>query len=262
MGKLFSIISMSVLGLTLTLSVQAASKPAEQVYLFAGQSNMAGQGLSKQLPRAYRQHPRNVVFYYQGRRHTLGSNTFFGPEIGFAHKIARAYPNKKHIIIKQAAGGSSIQQWLPGQQLYQALVRQPTWVHEKRLVKVDAVFWMQGERDARTKKQASQYELRLKYFIQSIRKKLGIPNSWFIMGEVNPQTPIFKKTSTIRQAQRKVMHDMPHAVLVSTKGLGKNQDKIHYNTYGQLELGKRFAQTFIKYDRQRRVRLLKKTKPH
>lgn len=235
-------------------SAPKQSQDNQHVYIFAGQSNMAGRGETRLLPNFYKKTPHNVTFYYQGRKRDLARNTFFGPEVSFAHAIARAYPQQQHIIIKQAASGSSIQQWLPNQGLYKGLMRQYSWLKSKKPLKIDALFWMQGERDSRHKSQAVQYEARLKRLIQGMRFQLNSPHSWFIMGKVNPKPAVFKMKTLVQKAQRKVKQALPHTLLVDTDGLSTQQDHIHYDTQGQLELGKRFAKAFILHEQQRRLR--------
>ncbi len=226
----------------------------KRVYILAGQSNMMGKGKTYQLPAFFKRQPKNVEFYYQGRKRQLAMFSHFGPEVSFAHEVARAYPNDKHIIIKHVATGSSIKQWLPGSRLFEGLLRQRGFVKVNNKTntlpqtvlnkKVDAIFWMQGEKDARSPITANQYEAYLKRFITGVRNKLNSPHSAFIMGQINPEDRAFHMLDTVKQAQINAQRSLPRVSLVSTEGLGKIYDKVHYNTQGQLELGKRFARAY------------------
>ncbi|WP_299880242.1 sialate O-acetylesterase [uncultured Cocleimonas sp.] len=225
----------------------------ERVYILAGQSNMMGKGKTHQLPVFLKRQPSNVEFYYQGRKRQLAKFSHFGPEVSFAHAISRAFPNDKHIIIKHVATGSSINQWLPGSGLFAGLLRQRGFVKvgtqtnnlsNLANTKVDAVIWMQGERDARSESNAYNYESNLKRFITGVRRQLDSPRSVFIMGEVNPEDPAFFMLDTVQQAQVNTQRTLPGVKLVSTNGLGKIYDHVHYDTQGQLELGKRFARAY------------------
>jgi hypothetical protein len=232
----------------LALSLPASAKV--RVYILAGQSNMMGKGKTHKLPTAYKKQPKNVEFYYQGRQRKLAQYSHFGPEVSFAHEISRAFPNDTHIIIKHVATGSSIQQWLPGSGLFNSMLRQRGFVKvgnklDINTIKIDAVFWMQGEADARNSHDASRYEGSLKRFITGVRNKLDSPHSLFIMGEINPEDPAFSMTKTVQKAQQKVQHSLTNVKLVSTKGLGKIFDHVHYDAAGQIELGKRFAKAYI-----------------
>ena len=223
----------------------------EHIYILAGQSNMMGKGKTYQLPANYRQTPHNIKFYYQGRPRELAKYSYFGPEVSFAHAIAKAYPHDTHIIIKTVATGSSIQQWVPGSRLYQGMLRQVKFAHITDQQSIDAVVWMQGEADAKTKHQASQYEGTLSRFINGLRQQLNSPHSLFLMGEINPQDPAFSMTAIVQQAQQHVQQSSPNTLLVSTDGLGKLYDHVHYNTKGQIELGKRFANAYIQTQQRR-----------
>ena len=211
---------------------------------------MMGKGKTHQLPAFLKRQLHNIEFYYQGRKRKLAQFSHFGPEVGFAHAISRTFPNDKHIIIKHVATGSSINQWLPGSLLFDGLLRQRGFVKVGIQAsifvnqKVDAIIWMQGEKDARSATNANRYESNLKRFITGVRKQLNSPHSIFIMGQVNPEDQAFHMLDTVKQALVNTQRALPGVKLVSTDGLGKIYDHVHYNTQGQLELGKRFARAY------------------
>ncbi|WP_228292254.1 sialate O-acetylesterase [Candidatus Thiothrix anitrata] len=68
----------------------------------------------------------------------------------------------------------------------------------------------------------------------------------FLVGQINPEHPAFLMTDNIRHQQQRIQQQVPNTVLISTDGLGKMADRIHYDAQGQLQLGKRFAQAYIK----------------
>jgi hypothetical protein len=51
--------------------------------------------------------------------------------------------------------------------------------------------------------------------------------------------------ASVRNQQQAAQRSVSRAVMVSTDGLGKQDDGIHYNAQGQMELGKRFAKAYI-----------------
>jgi len=238
--------------LALLLGWQASAHAGERLYLLAGQSNMMGKGKTFELPGNYKNTPANVTFYYQGRERGLAQFAYFGPEIGFAHEVARAFPQDHHILIKQAASGSTIEKWLPGQALYKGLLRQIGFsLPEEHPKRIEAVLWMQGESDARSQVLAGQYASRLTRLIQSLRTDLKSPNSLFILGEINPEDAAFPMVPQVQASQRQVQQSVNNTMVISTAGLGKMYDHVHYNAEGQLELGKRFAQAYIEQARKR-----------
>ncbi len=237
--------------LLLSVGTTATLSADQRIYLLAGQSNMMGKGKSYELPATYKKTPHNITFYYQGRQRDLAQYAYFGPEVSFAQEVARAFPQDQHILIKQAATGSTIQQWQPGQPLYQGLLRQLGFSLEAKNPPVTAILWMQGESDARTPALAGQYTPRLTRLIQGLRQDLQSPDSLFLMGQINPEDNAFPMVEQVQASQQQVQRSVPNTLLISTDGLGKLYDHVHYDARGQMELGRRFAQAYIEQERKR-----------
>ena len=234
----------SVLLLYGSLYINPASA-IQRVYLMAGQSNMSGTASTNQIPHSYRHTPRNVVFYHKGQQRPLGQYGRFGPEVSFAHYLSRTFPHDEHIIIKYAAGGSDMQQWMPGNRYYRNMLREVRLSLRQRNLRVDAIFWMQGESDAMNKFRAAQYGNRLSQFIHSLRRDLRSPSSMFVIGQINPVGNGFPMVNQIQRKQQQVNARVWNTRLVSSYGLGKNNDKVHYSAQGQVELGRRFANAYL-----------------
>lgn len=220
----------------------------DRLILLAGQSNMMGRGKVSELPATYKTTPANVKYFYQGREHPLAKFAWFGPEVSFAHDVARAFPHDNIILVKQAASGSLIQQWQPEQALYKGLLRQVGFATPKdTTLQADAIVWMQGESDAQESiGVAKQYGTRLVTLASQLREDLAAPNSLFIYGQVNLEHEQHAASiAAVRSQQQAAQAQLPRALMVSTDGLGKQDDGIHYNAQGQMELGKRFAKAYI-----------------
>ncbi|MEZ5452990.1 MAG: sialate O-acetylesterase [Thiothrix sp.] len=222
----------------------------DRLIILAGQSNMMGRGKVNDLPATYKTTPANVTFFYQGREHPLAKFAWFGPEVSFAHDVARAFPNDHIILVKQAASGSLIQQWQPGQGLYKALLRQVGFATDaEENGKVDAILWMQGESDARSAPDvANQYGSRFATLVSSLRKDLQSPDSLFIYGQVSLEHPEHNDTiEAVRSQQKSAQSQLANALMIPTDNLGRLDDGIHFNAAGQMELGKRFAKAYIQH---------------
>jgi hypothetical protein len=231
----------------------------ELVFILAGQSNMAGYGTTAKLPALYRQAPANVQFYHNGYPAKMSRFAHFGPEVGFAHAISRRFPHKKIKLIKFAVGGTSLFAWHPhwnlgkaratgnasAGPLFEKLIKTIKRHTRVKNIKYAGILWMQGETDARYPSAARTYARNLIQFVQSLRKELHAPSLVFLMGEVNPPVGIFPYGDIVRKAQRNSTAGIRNSRLISTKGLGKRSDDLHYNTEGQLALGLRFAEAFI-----------------
>ena len=216
--------------------------------ILAGQSNMLGDGLRAELDSAAL--PANVRLFDRNPR--PGS---FGPELGLARRVSELMLIDELWLIKYAVGGSSLLAWDPDWQperaaladdaakgpLYQRLIAHIKQVSRGQALDVKACLWMQGESDARYPLAAAQYEENLRQWIQRLRSDLGQPDLAFAIGLINPPGMRFPCRAQVRQAQRQVAKRTPKAVLVDTTGLSKHADDLHYDTDGQLELGRRFA---------------------
>ncbi len=237
--------------LSLSFPSYAAPNPNKtHIFILAGQSNMMGRGATKKLPANLRQQPENVEFYTHGRQSGLAKYQYFGPEVQFAHAMAKIFPKEKILIIKSAASGSSIQEWLPGQALYQGLLRQVKFVAAPNGSKVEAIVWMQGETDARTEATANSYAENLKHFIQTLRQDLNAHHVPFLIGQINQKNSGFPMEKQVRAAQAQVAKELPNTLLVSNDGLTTIYDKVHYDAKGLIELGRRFAISFVDYRKQ------------
>ncbi len=235
-----------LLGLLMSATTSVWAK--ERVIVLAGQSNMMGRGRTVELPAAYKTQPANVSYFSQGRPHPLTHFAYFGPEVTLAHELARAFPKDQIILVKQAASGSFIRQWLPGQALYKGLLRQIGFAEEEHTFQqVDAIVWMQGESDAQSNvKMAAQYGTQLIQLVNHLRQDLNSPHSLFVYGQVDMEHPAFTDSiASVRHQQQLAESQLGNALMVSTTGLGKLSDGIHYNAAGQMELGRRFAQALI-----------------
>ncbi|MCY3796169.1 MAG: hypothetical protein OXG84_00050 [Chloroflexi bacterium] len=180
----------------------------------------------------------------------------FGPEVGFAQRFLELMPLDELWLIKYAVGGSSLLAWerdwsaeraaiaddADKGALYPRLIRHVKQVTAGRDVNLLACLWMQGESDSQFELAASQYQRNLTRLIADLREDLSRPALRFVIGLVNPTPARFVHLSTVRAAQRHVAQTTPNVSLVDTDGLSKHEDDVHYDSAGQLELGRRFAQ--------------------
>ncbi|MEQ8790956.1 MAG: sialate O-acetylesterase [Pirellulaceae bacterium] len=240
---------------------RAQEKKPLKVFLLAGQSNMVGSAKADELPEALRKTPPNVQF--AGRDGRLGPPRLegrLGPEISFAHAMAKAFPDEQIVIIKYARGGTSALAWSPewtkeGAKitqnenvgpLFDHLMETLDRVKRRHDVEVVAMLWAQGGRDARFEKAAAQYEQNLKKIIEAARKQVGKPELPFILARtVDVPKTGFPHVDQVRQAQERIANQDPHAVMILTDDLSQLRDNIHFDTKGQIEQGERFAQALL-----------------
>lgn len=254
------IFSVRSISFTFLFFISSGVNAKELIFILAGQSNMAGQGNTVELAPAYRRAPRNVEFYYNGYIAPLNRFRHFGPEIGFAHEISRRFPGTKIKLIKFAVGGTSLFAWDPNWNaskakstrnasagpLFKKLIKTARMGLKGKDSKLAGILWMQGEADAKYPVAAKQYAGNLNRFVNKLRSELKSPNALFLMGAINPPLNLFPSTPIVQQAQKLATRRIRNIRLVPTADLAKRNDHLHYNTNGQLELGKRFARAFLK----------------
>ncbi len=236
----------------------------ELIFVLAGQSNMAGVGYFSQLPGWLQVKPRNVDFYQYGHlaRFSNQPRGRIGPEVAFSKYIAAYYPGRRISIIKFAVGGTSLYDWAKDwnprlsrrmtqspirNSLYDVVRRQIGWskVLDTPGSSVTAFLWMQGERDARFPQAADAYYGNLQKLIGDLRRDYRSPHAKFILGRINPpQSTNRPAVNIIRQAQESINRQIRETGLVNTDGLSKHPDQVHYDTRGQILLGRRFADEF------------------
>jgi len=239
------------------------------VVLLAGQSNMAGNAPLADVPAEFKQPPQQVVLQSSGKSEIIGSRASFGPEIGFSKAISAARPKQQVLLVKHAKGGTSLAGWAPKWEkeklaskydasagpLYRTLLDQYQAAIAGKKVRLTAILWMQGESDSRYPALGPHYYDNLKTLIEAFRRDLKDPNLPFLMGHVNTPADMldddkkstkFRFISNVRAAQEKAVKEIPNVYLIETDDLSKQKDRIHYDAKGQLELGKRFAEVWLK----------------
>jgi hypothetical protein len=233
------------------------------VMLLVGQSNMEGFGRTADLSAEEAVWPVEVRYFDRWREvEVLGRNNF-GPEIGMARILADALPGREIRLVKVAVGGTSLLDWAPAWDsttaaitghadagpMYAHLMAAVDTVTAGEEVEIGAVFWMQGERDARFAEVGPGYGERIAVLVAALREDLGREDMPFILGIVNPPADRYPALDTVRAAQRALASDDPHVWLVDTDDLSKLPDNLHYDSSGQLELGRRFGHAFLEMGR-------------
>ena len=239
-----------------------------RVFLLGGQSNMAGAGIAAQIPEAQRTMPQNVRLFEDDAWRDLLWQDRFGPEVGFAKGIAGAFPNDQIVLCKVARGGANLYyDWNPdgisrGPEdeyrgpLYPKLIAELEALTTQLSTTQDpwefsGMLWMQGERDSVFEFMAHAYEDNFVVFVEAIRRDTGNRELPIITGQIAPRiyrleegrfTHAFRHV--VQEAQQQASCSDPLIKLVETRDLPQS-DNLHFDTGGQMELGKRFAQAYL-----------------
>lgn len=246
------------------------SPPACKLFVLAGQSNMGGRGRYDALPPgddgALPADVRLVAVSLDVHGRPLAGGlrpAVFGPELGLARSLAAALPADRLLLVKYAVDASSLLDWAPDWDpeaaaltghpefgpLYDDLldlVRQAIAAGQPgHGCRPAAVLWVQGERDALYPQAAAAYEANLAALVRALRADLGAPHLPFLVGQVDPPRDRYPAAEVVRAAQAAVARTLPGVYLVDTQGLSRYDDGLHYDTAGQLALGRRFARVYL-----------------
>jgi hypothetical protein len=272
-----------VLALVTAAAVHAADPPAEaepvRVFIFAGQSNMAGSDskapdIRKFPPFAGLDRPQEEVLfsYVLGREEKKESGGWValqpvdevvGPELSFARRVTRE-TGARVAIIKCAAGGTTLgADWNPdepgGFKLYPLalqLVRSSLAELDRRRLpyRIEGFMWHQGENDMFDEKFRGAYGANLQRFLACWRRDLGVPGLRCYLGELCTKTiwgmDNRENMYAIRKGQMSVVASDPLSTYVPTShdaveiggGAGLHY---HYGTLGQLEHGVNHADAYL-----------------
>jgi len=197
----------------------------------------------------------------------------FGPEIRFAHEIAQAWPDETIGIIKLAVGGTSILAWKPdwskqdadrvrqGQHgsLYEKLVTKVKQAGQKRDIELAGFLWLQGGGDMKNVAVAKEYLDNLKSLVAALRSDAGnstMPALWGTMRRTQDPDDLsdlvpsrvdgpYPAVEYVLKAQWQARDEISNSRVVVLRDIETHPMNVHYNTAGQLQVGRLFATAFL-----------------
>lgn len=258
-GLLLSLVLTSALyspGMQTTFAAVPASSQPMQLFLLAGQSNMAGRGDVAAQDQVV--HPRIFVLNRQLEWVPAVEPLHFdkpvaavGPGLAFARALAEQDAQAVIGLIPAAVGGSPISAWEPGATYPEtgakpyddALLRTR---HALQRGGLRAILWHQGESDANPQA-APQYQARLRTLIGRFRSEFGNDRLPVLLGQLGqwPERPWDAAWKQIDQAHREVAGSVPGVQFVSSQGLAHKGDVLHFDAAAARELGRRYAAAFL-----------------
>ncbi|MBP0996642.1 hypothetical protein J8629_06115 [Serratia fonticola] len=247
MNKIEFIRNLTLIILMAPLSVFAKPLP---VYLLLGQSNMLGiRSTQDQLPNQLKKPQPNAVFFHDNRWLPLAPGISetkgFGPEISFAYEISK---HNKIGIIKVSAGDTNLAvNWNPKTKngLYSQTIELVNKATLTKPIEIKAVLWMQGESDGLNETMAKSYGSNLNQLINSLRSALKNPSLPFSVCRETAPKQQFPYTDYVRLSQQNAQFITKNYQWFDCDKLPKGKDNLHYDTYGQVQLGKLFAKSVI-----------------
>jgi hypothetical protein len=250
--------------LTCLLAVFAAAQDATlpskdkfQLFLLVGQSNMAGRGVVEEQDKT--PHPRVLMLSKEGQWVPAMDPLHFdktaaGVGLGktFGQIVAEATPGVTIGLIPCAVGGSPIDSWQLG--VFYPPTKSHPWDDTVKRVgialkagTIRGILWHQGESDS-SAALAPAYEAKLHDLIKRLRELVKAPAVPFIAGQMGKfaEAPWNPEKAIVDKAHQDVASKVPHAAFVSAEGLNHKGDKVHFDSAAYRELGKRYAEAYLK----------------
>lgn len=231
-------------------------------FLLIGQSNMAGRGDFGEVeeienPKCWMLrngrwqimrepiNPDRMILQGYFGEYQLHSGV--GPGASFADAYANHFQRDVGLI-PCADGGTELNEWMPGELLYDHAVMQAKLA--MRTSELKGILWHQGEYDSTTKEKVEVYHDKFLHMIGSLKRDIGISEETpVILGELGEfiehfEQGKYKWAPVLNEKFREIQHDIPMAGLVEARGLEARFDGLHFSSRAYRELGRRY---FAKY---------------
>ncbi|XP_071710107.1 probable carbohydrate esterase At4g34215 isoform X2 [Rutidosis leptorrhynchoides] len=170
-----------------------SSHLVKDVFILAGQSNMAGRGgvidgnWDGIIPTEMKSRPGQILRLSGDLKWKVAKEPLhvdidvnktcgIGPGMAFANAVVNGGSGRFGVVglVPCAIGGSGIDEWARGGRLYQRLVRR-AFVSTKGGGEVKGVLWFQGERDTVNISDAESYKGKLSQLFLDLRMDLKSP---------------------------------------------------------------------------------------
>ncbi len=234
-----------LLGLTIEKSsITFQEKPDFDIYLLIGQSNMAGRAqitddlrdpikgcyvLNEHAEWAPSNNPLNI--YSAIRKDPSWQKLGLG--YSFAQTMRKISPHREIGLVVNAKGGSKIESWAKGTEFFKSAVSRTKFAINNG-GKLKGILWHQGEANYQA---ADEHLPKLVQLVTDLRAEFNDDTLPFICGQINPTR---EDAIPMNEQLIQLPDHLPHTSCVLSKGLTM-QDSWHFDTEGQLELGKRYA---------------------
>jgi len=232
--------------------------PEMDLFLFIGQSNMAGRGYMNEsfgdmnpISNTYLLTPglswevaSNPLNKYSSIRKELSMQRI-SPAYGFALNVQGKIPNPVGFIVN-AQGGSSMAMWTRGsaEGLYEKSVLRAK--EAQKWGRIKAILWHQGESNS-SSSAVSAYPAQFKAMIDNFKVELNEPNLYVVAGELAYWRGGGTGSTAFNTMIRTISTFLPNSDYVSAEGLTPLIDATdpHFDRASNIELGKRYAEKVI-----------------
>ena len=244
------------------------------VILLCGQSNATGQTMVSYLEKTatatelaeYKAGYNNVLINYRVDGGSNRSNGFvpvtlgqgatkekFGPEVGIASYLSKAFPNEKFYIVKVAWSGSGIaQHWQEGKNEYTHIINyiDSAFSNLEQLgldPELFAFCWMQGATDALNLMYANDYyNLQSELFTRLFDRYGKYASKKGISVIDAGISQYWQYNKIVNEAKKKYANESELRYFIDTQAEGltfalENNDPSHYDSQAMIKLGNLFG---------------------
>ena len=221
------------------------------IFLLMGQSNMEG-GRSVDGEMDTVKDPRILKLTDFGWVEacdpiTNNYDVAIGPGLAFAKKLIAEDENIKVGLVPLSVGGSHIAEWMKGGRYYGPTLNAVAVARQQGVIK--GILWHQGEHDGILKSTAAIYDQNLQALVDSLRIDLGDSELPFIVGGL-----AYGILSNTHHAEARLVWSRLHWVgnhfyrmgYVPSGDVPYLGDNLHFTTEGQREMGRRYADVYLK----------------
>ena len=225
------------------------------VFIMAGQSNMAGRGMVEPEDTI----PNNRILTINAKNEIIIAKEplhFYEPKmtgldcgVSFAQELLTGIPDSVSILmIPTAVGGSSVLKWISDSP-HRGVHLQSNFKAKAELAKkygeIKGILWHQGESDMKADRIKNRQN-HLNTLFTEFRTYIGNKNLPILMGKLGSYSKEPKQWKKMNKQITKYANKDKYAVVVKTKDFVDRGDKLHFNSEGQREIGKRYAKAYLK----------------
>ncbi len=210
-----------------------------KVFVLAGTSNMLGAAAKiDKVPEDLRQPLKEVLVYQKGEWAPLeAGKNLVGNEATFGRALSKHLGEPVGIIWISVASTSGKS---PGPGINN-IVKQSS--DKGRPIVIAGILLDVSFRDGAKEETAKAYGENLVRWVETTRKDLGNEKLPIVMNRAIPPVASTLYLEAVRKAQDAAK--LPNFRVFNCDDVPRGGDKVHFNTEGRLEMGRRFAATMI-----------------
>lgn len=222
-----------------------------ELFLLIGQSNMAGRGAveaqDKEAIPGILKLTKEMTWAPAIDPLHFDKPDIAGVGIGrsFAKTLLAWRPGASIGLIPAAFGGTSLDEWKPGDKLYADAVKRAR--EAMKAGKLRGILWHQGEADSASAEKIASYRERFASLISHFREELNAPDVPVVVGELGE----YRTAALNRQMNEQlalVPFSVAHSGFVSSAGLVHKGDGTHFDSPSLREFGRRYALAYLALD--------------